>query len=104
MRNAIRDYYHGLIDANIGNPAKIRETINKVLEKNDNSVKLSSVEVDGKCLTRERDVLEALNRQFVSVGPNLAKKIVSRPGDNCLENIKPEQKVMKFKQLTTILY
>ena len=31
------------------------------------------------------------------MGPKLAKKIVSRPGDNCLQNIKPEQKVMKFK-------
>ena len=52
------------------------KAINKVLDKNENSVKLSSVEVDGKCLTRERDVLEALNRHFVSVGSNLAKKIV----------------------------
>ena len=60
-------------------------------------MKLSSVEVDGKCLTREHDALEALNRHFVSVGPKLAKKIVSRPGDNCLQNIKPEKKVMKFK-------
>ena len=46
---------------------------------------------------RERDVLETLNRHFVSVGTNLAKKIVSRPGDDCLQNIKTEQKVMKFK-------
>ena len=73
------------------------KAINKVMDKNENSVELSSVEVDGKCLTRERDVLEALNRHFVSVGSNLAKKIVSRPGDDCLHNIKPEQKVMKFK-------
>ena len=97
MRNAIRDYYHGLIDENIGNPKKMWKAINKVMDKNENSVKLSSVEVDGKCLTRERDVLEALNRHFVSVGSNLAKKIVSRPGDDCLHNIKTEQKVMKFK-------
>ena len=97
MRNTISDYYHGLIDENIGNPKKMWKAINKVLDKNENSVKLSSVEVDGKCLTRERDVLETLNRHFVSVGTNLAKKIVSRPGDDCLQNIKTEQKVMKFK-------
>ena len=81
MRNAIRDYYHGLIDENIGNPNKMWKTINKVLDKNENSVKPSSVEVDGKCLTRERDVLEALNRHFIEVGSNLAKKIVSKLGD-----------------------
>ena len=71
------------------------KAINKVLDKNENSVKLSSVEVDGKCLTRERDVLETLNLHFA--GSNLAKKIVSRPDDDCLQNIKTEQKVMKFK-------
>ena len=57
MRNAVRDYHHGLIDENRGNPEKVRKTIDKVLEKNETSVKLSSVEVDGKCLTQERDVL-----------------------------------------------
>ena len=31
------------------------------------------------------------------MGTNLAKKIVSRPGDYCLQNIKREQNVMKFK-------
>ena len=97
-RNTISDYYHGLIDENIGNPKKMWKAINKVLDKNENSVKLSSVEVEDKCLTRERDVLETSNRHFVSVGTNLAKKIVSRPGDDCLQNIKTEQKVMKFKK------
>ena len=38
------------------------KAFNKMLDKNENSVKFSSVEVDAKCLTRERDVLEALNR------------------------------------------
>lgn len=102
MRNAIRDYYHGLIDENIGNPKKMWKTINKVLDKNENSVKLSSVEVDGKCLTRERDILKALNQHFVSVGPNLAKKIVSKPGDDCLQNIKPELKEMEFKTVDDV--
>ena len=97
MRNTISDYYHGLIDEDIRNPKKMWKAINKVLDKNENSVKLSSVEVDGKCLTGERDVLETLNRHFVLVGTNLAKKIVSRPGDDCLQNIKTKQKVMKFK-------
>ena len=36
MRNAISDYYHGLIDENIGNSKKMWKTINKVLDKNEN--------------------------------------------------------------------
>ena len=61
MCNAIRDYYHRLIDTNRGNPRKMCEIVSKVLGIKDNSVKLSSVEVDGTCFTRGHDVLEALN-------------------------------------------
>ena len=45
------------------------------INKNQHSVKLSSVEVNAKYLTREKDILEALNKHFVSVGPNLADKL-----------------------------
>ena len=84
IRDAIRDYYGQLIDKNKGNPKKMLKAINKVLSKKENSVKLSSVELEGKYLTRERDILEALNQHLVSVGPNLAKKITAKPGDDCL--------------------
>ena len=60
-------------------------------------MKLSSVDVDGKYLTREHDVLDALNRHFVSVGLQLVKKIDSRSDDNCLQNTRPERKAIKFK-------
>ena len=71
--------------------------------KNENSVRLLSVEVGGKCLTRERDVLEALNRHFVEMGSNLAKTIVSKPCDvsYCFQNTKPVQNVMKFKTVVS---
>ena len=41
--------------------------------------------------------MKALNGHFTTVGSNLAKKMVSKPGDNCLQNIKQEQTVMKSK-------
>ena len=63
------------------------KAINKVLGKKENTVKLSSVEIEGKYLTHERDILEALNQHFVSVGPNLVKKITAKPGDDCLQTI-----------------
>ena len=40
-------------------------------------MKLLSVEIEAKYITRERDILEALNQHFVSVGPNLAKNITA---------------------------
>ena len=57
-------------------------------------MKLSSVEVEGKCLNRERDILEALTQ--------LAKKIATKPGDDCLQTITPEQKEMKFRIITSM--
>ena len=63
-------------------------------------MKLSSVEIEGKYLTRERDILEALNRHFVSVGPNLAMKITAKPDDGCLQTITLEQKEMNFKTVS----
>ena len=81
---------------------KMWKAINKVLDKRKNSVKFWSVEVEGKHLTRERDILEALNQHFISDGPNLAKKIVAKPGDDCLQNITLEQTEMKFKTVCTM--
>ena len=95
-----KDYYQRLIDENMGNPKKMWKAIIKVLGKMENSVKLSSVEVEGKCLNSERDVLEALNQHFISVGPKLAKKIPTKPRDDCLQIIVPEQKEMKFRAVT----
>ena len=69
VRNSIQDYYKGLIEKNKGDPKKMRKTINRVLDKDPKSTTLSSIEIDGKTLTKERDVLEALNCHFVSVGP-----------------------------------
>ena len=74
-------------------------TINKVLDKNVETVSLSSLEVEGKYLTRERDVMEAMNHHFASVGPKLAEKISAKPGDNCLRYITPESNVMEFKTI-----
>ena len=99
MHISIGDYYHGLIDENIGDPKKMWRTINKVLDKNVNTLSLSSLEIDDKYLTRERDVLEAMKNHFVSVGPKLVEKIVSKQGDNCLHYINLESNEMVFKSV-----
>ena len=46
---------------------------------------------------RERIILEALNEDFVTVGPKLAENIDSRPNDDCLYHIEKQTKEVKFK-------
>ena len=57
------------------------------LDKDIKSTTVSSIEIDGKMLTKQRGVLEMLNDHFVSVGPKLASSIEARPNDNCLQHI-----------------
>ena len=73
------------------------KTINRILEKDVKSTNLSAIESDGKTLTKEYDILEALNRHFVSVGPDLAKQIRSNSDDHCLKHIIPENRKMLFQ-------
>ena len=97
IRISIRDYYNGLIEENIRDPRTMWRTINKVLDKNVEIVSLSSLEVESKYLTRERDVVEAMNRHFALVGPKLAEKITLKPDDDCLCYITPEPNIMTLK-------
>ena len=70
------------------------KTINKVLDKNTNSDITSSLEFEGKRLTREPDILEAFNHHFTSIGPKLAQKIEVRSDDDCLQNITTESNMI----------
>ena len=99
IHTSIRDYFNGLIEENIRDPKNMWRAINKVLDKNVETVSLSSLEVEGKYLTRELDVVEAMNRHFAIVCPTLVEKITSRPDDDCLCYITPESNVMTFKNI-----
>ncbi len=74
------------------------KTINRVLDNNIESTTIPSIELDGKTLTREYDVLEVLNYHFVSVGPKLASSIETRQNDNCLQHITPVDNAMPFQK------
>ena len=67
------------------------------LDKDAKSTTLSRIEIDGKTLTKECDMLEALSCHFVSVGPKLARSIETRPNDNCLQHITQINEEMLFK-------
>ena len=60
---------------------------------------MCSLEVEGKYLTRERDVVEAMNLHFALVGPKVAEKITSKPDDNCLCCIIPTSSILVFKTI-----
>ena len=97
IRIAIQDYYSGLIKESKKSRKKMWKTINKVLDRNINSGIPSSLEFEGKHLTREPDVLEAFNYHFTSIGPKLAQKIEVKNGDDCLQNITTESNNMFFR-------
>ena len=86
IRNAIQDQYEEIVENSKGDPKKMWRTIDKVLNKDMQSTVLSNINEDGKVLIKDSDMLEALNH-FVSVGTNLAKKIISKPDDDCLKYV-----------------
>ena len=97
IRNSIQDHYKALINESNGNPKKMWKTINRVLDKDVKLTNLSAIESEGKTLTKEYDMLEVLNRHFVSVGSDLAKHIRSNSDDDCLKHIIPESREMLFQ-------
>ena len=97
IRNSIQDHYKALINESNGDPKKMRKTVNRVLDKDVKLTNLSAIESEGKTLTKQYDMLEALNRHFVSVGPDLAKHIRSNSDDDCHKHIIPESREMLFQ-------
>ena len=63
------------------------KTSNRVLEKNVKFTTLSCSDNIGQTLTKECNMLEALNHYCVSVGLNLAKQIDAKPDDDILKHI-----------------
>ena len=67
------------------------------MEKDVKSTNLSSIENGARTLTKEYDMLEALNFHFVSVAPDLAKQIRSKSDNDFLKHIIPETNEMLFE-------
>ena len=60
------------------------------------STEISILDVEGKTITKEKDIAEALNHHFTSIGPKLAIKLESRPDDDSLKHINVQQNKMIF--------
>ena len=72
------------------------QTINKVLDRSSNSAIPTSLTAEGKRLSRERDILQALDHHFVSVGQNLAGQIEHNSNDDPLKHITQEESLITF--------
>ena len=75
------------------------KTINRVLDKDVKMTNFSAIESEGITLTKEYDMLKALNRHFVSVGPVIAKHIRFNTDDDCLKHMIPESREMLFQTI-----
>ena len=96
IRDAIQSHYLGLIEENKGNPKRMWQAINKVLDKAKPSTEISSIDVEGKTIKKEKDIAKALNHQFTTIGPKLASKLESRSDDDSLKHINTQQNKMAF--------
>ena len=96
IRVAVQSHYHGLINENKDNPKKMWQTINNVLDRSSKSTMPASLDIGGKKLTKEGDIVEALNHHFVSVGPKLASKLEQNANDDPLQHINNEPTTMRL--------
>ena len=56
----------------------------------------TSLAIEGKTLSRKRDMVEAINRYFVSVGPKPEDQIKQNSNDENLEHIDHDESSMIF--------
>ena len=105
IREAIRSHYQGSIEDNRNNPKRVWKAINKVLDKDSTSTEIPSLNVQGKMLTRERDIAQALNHHFVIVGLKLSTKTESLPDDDPVSYFKIRTNHLIFTpfSVTTVL-
>ena len=99
IKIVIQSHYHWLINENKDNPKKMWHTINRVLEKSSRSTMPASLNIEGRKVAKEGDILESLNHHFVSVGPKLASKIEQNANDDPLKHIDNEPNTMRLTRL-----
>ena len=85
LRRAVEGHYRSLIDENSNNPKEMWKTINKVLNKNQCSTTPRSVMYEGQLVEKQKEIAEAFNNHFTTIGPKLAEKIETKESDDPLK-------------------
>ena len=96
IKLVIQSYYHGIANEHQHNTKKLWRIFNTVLDRFSNSAVPTSLAIDRKKLNRDRDILQALNHYFVSVGPKLANQIEQNSNDDPLKHIAQEVRLMSL--------
>ena len=79
-------HYLGLIKENKDNPKNMWRAISKVLDKDLNSTETTCVDVAGRIITK-RDIAQALNHHFTTVGTKLSSTTECKPGDDPVKQL-----------------
>ena len=79
----------------------MRKAVNKVLNRNIYSIRVSSLSSEGQQLTKDI-AAEALNQQFVTVGPKLVEKLELKNSEGPLIKIDTQTKTLQFKLIDNI--
>eukprot|EP00794_Sanderia_malayensis_P004431 gene4431-5023_t len=97
LRMAVENYYRNSIDENANNPKMMWKTINKVLNKDQNSTTPRAVMYEGQLVEKQDKIAEAFNNHFTSVGPKLAEKIETKVSDDPLKYMDKPTTVPDFE-------
>ena len=97
IRLSVQQHYKDLISQDRNDPKKMWETINKVLDKDSKSTSISQLKKSDTTIENRQEILETLNEHFVTVGPNLARKIERKQNDNPLQFLKRANLQESFK-------
>ena len=97
IRLSVKQHYKDLISQNRNDPKKMWKTINKVLDKDSKSTSISQLKESDTTIENRQEILETLNKHFVTVGPNLARKIERKQNENPPQFLKRANPQENFK-------
>ena len=104
IRDALLSCYTGIIDDNRENPKRMWKAVNKVLNRDTSPVGISGLDTEGRKLTKEKDIAEALNQHFATVPQKSAEKLESKNVDDPLIKINAQTKNLEFKLIDILMY
>ena len=82
LRKRVQEYYHKLVDETQSDPKAKWKKIHKVLHSNSNRMVRQQIIFKGTELKSSIQISEPFNKHFITVGLNLAEKIISQPSDD----------------------
>ena len=87
LRKSVEAYFRDMVDENCNDPKGMWKVVNKVLNKDHDSLSPLSVTYEGQSIDKSGEIAEAFNNHFVTIGPKLAEKIECEESDDPLKYI-----------------